>query len=45
MRRLKADARGTTNLMPSILLACEEYATLGEIADVLRGVFGEYSGQ
>jgi methylmalonyl-CoA mutase N-terminal domain/subunit len=45
LKQLEADARGSANLMPSILLACEEYATLGEIADVMRGVFGEYSGQ
>jgi methylmalonyl-CoA mutase N-terminal domain/subunit len=35
-------ARGTANLMPPILAAVEAYATLGEICDVLRGVFGEY---
>jgi methylmalonyl-CoA mutase N-terminal domain/subunit len=28
--------------MPSILAAVESYATVGEIAEVLRGVFGEY---
>jgi methylmalonyl-CoA mutase N-terminal domain/subunit len=42
LTKLEADARGTTNLMPTILEACENYATLGEIADVLRKVFGEY---
>jgi methylmalonyl-CoA mutase N-terminal domain/subunit len=35
-------ALGTDNLMPHILKAVENYATLGEIADVLREVFGEY---
>jgi len=30
------------NLMPAFLQAVEEYATLGEICDVLREVFGEY---
>lgn len=36
-------AAGTdANLMPLIIDAVEKYATLGEIADVLRGVFGEY---
>ena len=39
---LKNKARGTENLMPFILLAVEEYATLGEIANCLREVFGEY---
>jgi methylmalonyl-CoA mutase, N-terminal domain len=35
-------ARGGENLVPVIIAAVESYATLGEIADVLRGVFGEY---
>ncbi len=35
-------ARGTENLMPSILTAVECYATLGEIADTMRKVFGEF---
>ncbi|WP_316811130.1 methylmalonyl-CoA mutase [Pedobacter heparinus] len=35
-------AKGTGNLMPFILAAVEAYATLGEIANVLRNVFGEY---
>ena len=30
------------NLMPVILEAVERYATLGEIADAMRRVFGEY---
>lgn len=41
---LEANAKGNVNLMPSILEAAENYATLGEIADVMRGVFGEYKG-
>jgi methylmalonyl-CoA mutase N-terminal domain/subunit len=28
--------------MPFIIDAVKQYATLGEICDVLRGVFGEY---
>jgi methylmalonyl-CoA mutase, N-terminal domain len=40
--QLKAAAAGNENLMPYILRAVEAYATLGEIADVLRTVFGEY---
>ena len=28
--------------MPPVVDAVRAYATLGEIADVLRGVFGEY---
>jgi len=39
---LKKAAESTDNLMPFILTAVETYATLGEIADVLRSVFGEY---
>jgi methylmalonyl-CoA mutase N-terminal domain/subunit len=35
-------ARGGSNLMPQILNAVESSATVGEIADVLRAVFGEY---
>lgn len=35
-------AEGTANLMPLMLNAVEAKATLGEIADVLRGVFGKY---
>lgn len=39
---LKNAAQSSENLMPFILNAVEVYATLGEIADVLRSVFGEY---
>ena len=39
---LKQGARSDRNLMPLILEAVKVYATLGEICDVLRGVFGEY---
>jgi methylmalonyl-CoA mutase N-terminal domain/subunit len=35
-------ARGTANLMPPILEAAGVYATVGEISDTLRGVFGEW---
>ena len=35
-------AKSNANLMPLILISVEEYATLGEIADCLREVFGEY---
>lgn len=37
-------AQTDTNLMPLILDCVESYATLGEIADTLRNVFGEYQG-
>jgi len=39
---LEEAAIGTKNLMPLIIDAVEKYATLGEIANVLRKVFGEY---
>jgi methylmalonyl-CoA mutase N-terminal domain/subunit len=39
VRRAAHDSR---NLVPPILTAVEAQATLGEIADVLRGAFGEY---
>ncbi|MEQ1501146.1 MAG: methylmalonyl-CoA mutase family protein [Myxococcota bacterium] len=35
-------AAGTDNLMPTIFAAVQAGATLGEIADALRRVFGEY---
>jgi methylmalonyl-CoA mutase N-terminal domain/subunit len=39
---LKKAAQGTDNLVPPILEAVKVYATLGEISDTLREVFGEY---
>ena len=42
LRRIEDAARGGSNLMPQILHAVESYATVGEIADVMRKVFGEY---
>jgi len=35
-------ARSGENLLPHILRAVENYATVGEISDTLRKVFGEY---
>jgi methylmalonyl-CoA mutase N-terminal domain/subunit len=40
--RLRETARGSDNLLPPILDAVKARATLGEIADVFRGAFGEY---
>jgi len=37
---LEAAARGSENLLPHILAAVKTYATLGEIANVFRDVFG-----
>jgi methylmalonyl-CoA mutase N-terminal domain/subunit len=42
LSQLTEAAKGSQNLMPYILTAVESYTTLGEIADSLRSVFGEY---
>ncbi len=42
LEALEQAARGSDNLMPKILDACEAYATVGEISHRLRKVFGEY---
>lgn len=40
--RIEGCAKSGENLMPAILAAVEAYATVGEISDALRRVFGEY---
>jgi methylmalonyl-CoA mutase N-terminal domain/subunit len=35
-------ARGADNLVPPIIAAVEAHATVGEISDTMRGVFGEH---
>jgi methylmalonyl-CoA mutase, N-terminal domain len=42
LMRLQKVAAGRENIMPSILAAVEAYATLGEISDSMRRVWGEY---
>jgi methylmalonyl-CoA mutase, N-terminal domain len=42
LNRLKQAALGSENLLPLILEAAASYATVGEISDKLRSVFGEY---
>jgi methylmalonyl-CoA mutase N-terminal domain/subunit len=42
LKKLEAAARSGTNLMPHIVAAVEAYATVGEISDTMRKVFGEY---
>jgi methylmalonyl-CoA mutase N-terminal domain/subunit len=42
--RIEQAARTDENLMPHIISAVEAYATVGEISDRLRAVFGEYTG-
>ena len=44
LAQLEATARGGENLLPPILTAVEAYASIGEIASTLVGVFGEYRG-
>jgi len=39
--RIEEAARGSENLMPLFIEAVEVHATLGEICDALRGVWGE----
>ena len=39
--RLKTIASGSDNTVPAILKCVEAYATVGEISDVFRGIFGE----
>ncbi len=42
LRDLETAARGSGNLMPPLIEAVKAYATLGEMMDVFRSVFGEY---
>ncbi|HNM34124.1 MAG TPA: methylmalonyl-CoA mutase family protein [Chitinophagaceae bacterium] len=42
LKAIEAAAINNTNLMPVVIEAVENYCTLGEIADCLRKVFGEY---
>ena len=44
LKKLDENARAEVNLMPIILESAENYATLGEIADTMRNVFGEFTG-
>lgn len=42
LQQVRETAQTDANLMPAIIEAVRTYATLGEICDVLRQVFGEY---
>ena len=42
LAELERRARSTENLLPAILAAVEAYATVGEISDTLRRIYGEY---
>ncbi|MGE0130713.1 MAG: methylmalonyl-CoA mutase [Blastocatellales bacterium] len=43
LNEVEKAAHSGENLMPRIIAAVEAYATLGEIADAMRHVFGEYA--
>lgn len=45
LEAVAAAARGDENLLPPIITAVKSYATVEEISDVLREVFGEYQGE
>jgi methylmalonyl-CoA mutase N-terminal domain/subunit len=42
MRAVEAAAREGTNVMPPLIDAVRVGATLGELSDVFRAVFGEF---
>lgn len=42
LANVRYDAQNDKNLMPSIIAAVKEYATVGEIIQVLKEVYGEY---
>ena len=42
LEKLKSVAKGTENLMPYIMDAVREYASIGEIIDALKEIFGTY---
>jgi methylmalonyl-CoA mutase N-terminal domain/subunit len=42
LTNVETAAKGNSNLMPFIIEAVENYCTLGEVADAMRRVFGEY---
>ncbi len=45
LEEVRATAQGTGNMLPSLKRALAAYATIGEICNVLRNVWGEYGGQ
>jgi methylmalonyl-CoA mutase N-terminal domain/subunit len=42
LAKVEAAARGTENMVPAVLEAVKAYATLGEVCDVFRKVWGAY---
>ncbi|MFP4198696.1 MAG: methylmalonyl-CoA mutase family protein, partial [Halanaerobium sp.] len=45
LKKVKSIAETENNLMPAIIAAVRARATLGEISDQLRKVFGEYQNR
>jgi methylmalonyl-CoA mutase N-terminal domain/subunit len=45
LAELESAAQGSENLVPRILAAVQALCTVGEIADAMRRVFGEYRPQ
>lgn len=45
LSEVSRSASAGENLVPSVLEAVRAYATIGEICDVLRGIFGEFKSQ
>lgn len=45
LKILRESAKTDKNVIPEILNAVEEYATIGEISDALRAEWGEFDGQ
>jgi methylmalonyl-CoA mutase, N-terminal domain len=44
LQELHDKATNGANIMPAVLACVEQHCTLGEIADVLRKIYGEYKG-
>ncbi len=42
LKVLEEAARGQDNIVPAVISAVENYATVGEISDCLRNIWGEY---
>ena len=42
LEKLRSDAKKNKNLMPATIEAVKSYASIGEIIQVLKDVYGEY---
>ena len=43
LKKLEADCKGDTNIMPAMMQAMDAEVTLGEIGNVFRQVFGNWN--